>query len=132
MVTLKYYSILLLTILSICSSSALANTDSEASNEVYLVAQIDIKDYQAYMKKYGKPVTQLLRDAGAEILVASRKAKVLEGEWTGNWTVITKFPNAGSANAWYNSKEYQFFKKMRVEKLTNSGNIMLLPSLNAG
>ena len=129
-ITKNLSTVFLFTIFLISSFPVLSNGNTKISNEVFLVAQIDIKDYQAYMEKYGKPVTQLLIDAGAEILVASRKGEILEGEWSGNWTVITKFPNVESAKSWYNSKEYSLFKEMRVEELINSGNIILLPSLN--
>ena len=114
----------------ICSFSVYSKSDDEHSKAVYLVAQISVKDYQEYMNRYGKPVTQLLIDAGAEILVASRKGEILEGEWSGNWTVITKFPSNQAAMNWYNSKEYRLFKTIREDELMNSGNIIILPSIN--
>ncbi|NVJ59628.1 MAG: DUF1330 domain-containing protein [Gammaproteobacteria bacterium] len=116
-------------IILVCSSSVYSEANNEKSGAVYLVAQIDIKDYQDYMKKYGRPVTQQLIKAGAEILVATQSGEVLEGEWSGNWTVISKFPNSEAVNSWYNSKEYSLFKKMRVTELINNGNIIVLPGL---
>jgi len=122
-------SMSLFIILILSSFSVYSKSDNQKEKAIYLVAQISIKDYQEYMNRYGKPVTQLLVDAGADILVASRNGEVLEGEWSGNWTVITKFPSKQAVKKWYNSKEYDYFKKMRVEELMDNGNIVLLPSL---
>jgi len=108
-ITKNLFTVFWFTIFILSSFPALSKGNTKISDEVYLVAQIDIKDYQAYMEKYGKPVTQQLIDAGAEMLVASREGEILEGEWSGNWTVITKFPSVESAKSWYNSKEYSFF-----------------------
>ena len=58
------------------------------SEPVYLIAQIAVKDFDAYLDRYGMPVFGLFQAAGAEVLVATRDTQVLEGEWFGNWTVI--------------------------------------------
>lgn len=131
MTTIKISSaVLLFFIYWLCSFSSNAKDDSEVSKEVYLVAQISVKDHQEYIKKYGRAVSQLLTEAGAEILVASPKVEILEGEWSGNWTVISKFPSTEALKSWYNSEEYSLFKKMRVNKLTDSGNLIVLPNRN--
>ena len=36
----------------------------------YAIAQIDVKDYEAYVSEYGSPVFEQLQKAGAEVLVA--------------------------------------------------------------
>ncbi len=123
-------AILLFSILVVSAFPAQSTSISEETQAVYLVAQISVKDHQEYMTRYGKPVTQLLVDAGAEILVASRDGEILEGDWSGNWTVVTKFPSSHAAKRWYNSKEYGLFKKLRVNELITEGNIVLLPGLN--
>jgi len=82
---------------------------------VYMMAQIDVKDHQAYVEEYGMPVFYQFTEAGAEVLVASREVQVFEGEWSGNWTVIAKFPSAEAATNWYNSLEYALLKKARIE-----------------
>jgi uncharacterized protein (DUF1330 family) len=99
---------------------------------VYMMAQIDVKDLKVYIEEYGMPVFQQFTEAGAEVLVATPEAQVLEGEWSGNWTVIAKFPSAESASAFYNSEKYAPLKKARIEQLSNSGTIVMLPSLNVG
>jgi uncharacterized protein (DUF1330 family) len=99
---------------------------------VYMVAMIDVKDYQAYAEQYGMPVGKMFADAGAEILVATTEPDVLEGSWPGNWTVIVKVPSAEIARALYESDEYAPFKKARVDQLANETHFAVLPGLSPG
>jgi uncharacterized protein (DUF1330 family) len=99
------------------------------SNPVYLMAQIDVIDHEKYIEEYGMPVFDLLTHAGAEVLVATQDASVKEGQGFGNWTVLAKFQSEESANNFYTSKKYAPLKKLRVEKHSNGGNVMLFPGL---
>ncbi len=98
---------------------------------VYMMAQIDVRDHQAYMEEYGMPVLNQFVEAGAEVLVASADAEVFEGSWPGNWTVVVKFPSAEAATSWYNSVEYAPLKTARIEQLSNSGSVVMVPGFNA-
>ena len=102
------------------------------ADPVYMVAMIDVKDYQAYAEQYGMPVGQMFAEVGAEILVATTQPEVLEGSWPGNWTVIVKVPSAEIARALYESDEYAPFKKARIEQLTNATHFAILPGLSPG
>lgn len=130
MLSLKNCSIFLLVITLVSPLPVFSEDNSRADGAVYFVAQIDIKDHQEYREKYARTVARQLVKAGAEILVASRDKTTLEGDWSGNWTVISKFPSAEAANDWYNSAEYATFRKMRQTKLTKGGNIAIFPALN--
>jgi uncharacterized protein (DUF1330 family) len=98
---------------------------------VYMMAQIDVKDHQAYMEEYGMPVLNQFIEAGAEVLVASADAEIFEGDWPGNWTVVVKFSSAEAATSWYNSEEYAPLKAARIDLLSNSGSVVMIPGLNA-
>lgn len=91
----------------------------------YVIGQISVDDLDVYLEKYGQPVGAQLAAAGAEILVASPDATPLEGAWSGNWTVVLKFPSLEAARAWYESPEYAPLKRLRMEELTSGGNIAL-------
>jgi uncharacterized protein (DUF1330 family) len=99
---------------------------------VYMVAMIDVKDYQAYGEQYGMPVARMFAEVGAEVLVATNQPDVLEGSWPGNWTVVVKVPSAEIARALYDSDEYAPFKKARIEQLTNETHFAILPGLGTG
>ena len=91
----------------------------------YLIAQINVKDYPQYINEYGLPVFALGSEHGAEFLVATPDAKPLEGEWSGNWTVVIRFPTAESALTFYNSSEYAPLREARMNELSSGGNLVL-------
>ena len=99
------------------------------SEPIYMVGQISVKDIPVYLERYAAPVAEQLHARGAEILAGDMSPQVLEGDWPGNWTFIVKFPSAGIATEWYNSKEYLAFKKMRLTELTSMGNLVLMGSI---
>jgi uncharacterized protein (DUF1330 family) len=92
---------------------------------VYALAQIDVKNQQDYIEKYGLPVFEQLRAAGGEVLVATDEIQVLEGQGHGNWMVLIRFPSAAAADNWYQSEEYAPLKQARIERLSNSGNVLM-------
>jgi len=96
----------------------------------YVIGQMSVKDYQDYMEKYGAPAFAQFEEAGAEVLVATPEAQVLEGNWAGNWTVILKFPSSESASEWYHSSAYAPLKQERIEILTNGGSMVIAPGFD--
>ena len=92
----------------------------------YLVAQLEIKNREEYIQRYGLPILAMFEDVGAEVLAASPAPKVLEGEWAGNWTVVIRFPSMQAAQDWYNSPEYQPLKELRINELTEGGSVALV------
>lgn len=94
---------------------------------VYMIGQISVKDFDAYLEEYGMPVGQLFADAGADVLVATQEANILEGDWPGNWTVVVRLPSEQAAFDLYNSEEYAPLKKARMERLTTSTTLGIFP-----
>jgi uncharacterized protein (DUF1330 family) len=105
---------------------------SNNSTPGYLIAHIDVKDYPEYIRSYGKPASALLQKYGAEPLVASAAAQVVEGKVGGNWTVVIRFPSLAAAQEFYNSAEYQPLKSLRVNELTNSTSLLLVGGFDMG
>jgi uncharacterized protein (DUF1330 family) len=97
------------------------------SEPVYLVAQIDTEDLPRYRAEYGKHVVPLIAEHGGELLVGSAEAEVLEGTWSGNWTVVIRFPSREAARGWYESAAYAPLKRARIETLTRGANLVLVP-----
>lgn len=65
--------------------------------------------------------------AGAEILVATKHATAKEGQKYGNWTVLAKFETEQALNDFYDSEDYEQFKKLRIETLSNGSNFLSIP-----
>lgn len=91
----------------------------------YVIAQIDVPDLDVYFEKYATPTLAQLEAAGAEILVATPNATTLEGEWSGNWTVVIRFPSVEAARTWYESDQYAPLKRVRTQEVTSGGNLAL-------
>jgi uncharacterized protein (DUF1330 family) len=104
--------------------------ESLLSKPVYMVGIIDVKDFQTYAEKYGKPVGEMFAEVGAEIVAASTEAEVLEGNWDGNWSVIVKVPSAEVARALYDSEKYAPFKAARQRTLANQTTLAIVPALD--
>ncbi|MFT4614734.1 MAG: hypothetical protein ACI9NT_001885 [Bacteroidia bacterium] len=102
------------------------------SEPVYFVAQIDVKDYEAYLEEYGFPLLEQLNVIGAEVLAADPNFDVLEGDWGGNWMAIIKFPSAAVATKFYASSEYAPLKDLRINKLSNRGAVVQVAGIPTG
>ena len=92
----------------------------------YLIGQISVKDFPQYMDVYGRPTLALGPRFGAEFLVASAEGETLEGEWSGNWTVLVRFPSMEAARAFYDCPEYAPLRESRMTSLTSAGNLVLV------
>ena len=89
----------------------------------FVIANIDVKDLEAYKEYVGK-VVPTVKKFGGEYLVRSGEYKVMEGEWQNPRTVVIKFPNYEKALEWYDSEEYKPIKPIR---LNNSiGNMIII------
>jgi uncharacterized protein (DUF1330 family) len=68
-----------------------------------------------------------LQDIGAKVLAASSESQVLEGKWEYKSTVIIEFPSMSVAKKWYSSEEYKPLRDIRINELTEGGNLVLVP-----
>jgi uncharacterized protein (DUF1330 family) len=96
---------------------------------VYVIAQIDVKDYESYLTEYGLPLLDQLNAFGVEVLTAAPDFKVLEGDWEGNWIAIMKFPSAEAFREFYESEKYAPLKRLRIDKLSNTGSVVMVPGI---
>ncbi|CAD0187198.1 hypothetical protein RUESEDTHA_04110 [Ruegeria sp. THAF57] len=85
----------------------------EAESPVYMVASLRVDDMKPFLNGYVFPVTPMLEQAGAEILVATPQVQLLEGHYSANWSVIVRFPSQAAADGWYQSPEYQAMIPLR-------------------
>jgi uncharacterized protein (DUF1330 family) len=113
------------------STIALATTALTApamADPVYMIAQIQIEDHEAFFNEYGAAAGPIVLDNGGRVLVASPAVETLEGAWTGNWTVVIEFPSEEAANqGWYNSDAYQQAIELRTAS-TSLNNLVLAPA----
>ena len=73
---------------------------------VYIVAQIRIRDREAY-GRYEAGFMAVFDQYGGEMLAVDEAPVTLEGQWDHTRTVIIRFVNSADARAWYDSDAYQ-------------------------
>jgi uncharacterized protein (DUF1330 family) len=96
-----------------------------AAAKAYLLALVDVRDFERFNTEYGAKVAPLLERAGAHVLVAAPSVDVREDTWAANWTVVIEFPSRGAATAFYNSPEYQTLIRVR-QRLVQSTTVVLV------
>ena len=89
----------------------------------YVIANIDVKNPEAYKVYVGK-VVPTVKKFGGEYLVRAGEYKVKEGEWKNPRTVVIKFPNYEKALEWYDSEEYKPVKPIRLKN--SVGNMIII------
>ena len=89
----------------------------------YLIGQIQVDDWDAFMNDYGSAAAPSLMEFQGKVLVGGPGATVIEGDWTGNHTVVIEFADMETANAWYNSATYAEARPLRFAN-TSLNNIV--------
>jgi uncharacterized protein (DUF1330 family) len=80
----------------------------------YIVAVVNIKDQQRY-GKYAALAPTAVEKYGGRFLARGGINAVLEGGLGANRVVVTEFPSADKAKAFYNSPEYQAARQNRID-----------------
>ena len=73
---------------------------------VYLIAQINIHNRERYAQ-YEAGFMEIFAQYGGEMLAVDEAPTVLEGQWPHTRTVLIRFADKVSADAWYKSDAYQ-------------------------
>ena len=85
----------------------------------YLIAQINVKNLDND-QEYLKNVTPIAKKYGGEYIVRAGKYDVMEGKWPYKRNVVIRFPTLQKAKEFYNSKEYEPIKKIRIDNAENN------------
>jgi len=78
---------------------------------VYVVAEIEVSNVEAYMKEYQPKAQALIEKNGGRLIAASLKAQALEGQ-APKRVALQQWESMEKVNAWYNSKEYKENRKI--------------------
>ena len=89
----------------------------------FAIFNIEVKNSDAY-QEYVKKVKPTAEKYGGEYIVRGGEYKIMEGNWSYPRTVVIKFPSYEKALEWYNSKEYEPIKKIRLENAQSNGIII--------
>ena len=85
----------------------------------FLIAQLEVTDMDRFMSEYAGPLQPINQRHGAELVVASPKTEVLEGNYKTHMTAVIRFSSEVKARAWYADEEYKPLIDVR-KNLTNT------------
>lgn len=79
-----------------------------------VIGHITVKDAEKWAQ-YRAQVPATLAPWGAELLFRGQRAGILAGNHDHLDTVVIRFPDADTVDAWYNSPEYQALIPLRQQ-----------------
>lgn len=79
-----------------------------------VIGHITVKDAEKWAQ-YRAQVPATLAPWGAELLFRGQRASILAGNHDHLDTVVIRFPDADTVDAWYNSPEYQALIPLRQQ-----------------
>lgn len=82
-----------------------------------LVALVKIKD-PAKMQEYSGAALPTITAAGGSLVTRGKVKSVLAGSFDADATLIAKFADVATANAWYNGAAYQALVPLRDQAMT--------------
>ena len=94
---------------------------------VYLIAQINIHNRDR-CGQYEAGFMEIFSQYGGEMLAVDETPTVLEGQWSHTRTVLIRFVDTVSADAWYKSDAYQELARHRWE--ASVADVALLQGLS--
>ncbi len=81
----------------------------------YMIVTAKIADRDAFINGYGMAAAALVAKFGGKYVLRGPGAKMLEGDFgDGASMVISEWPDAAAAQAFWNSPEYAEVKKLRA------------------
>lgn len=91
---------------------------AQSTPPAYVVAEVAIRDAEAFMREYAPKVAGTLEPYGGRFLT-SGKVIALEGDVPQRFVIIA-FDNAERARAWYDSSAYQQLVPIRLKTGTST------------
>jgi len=104
-------------------------TTASTAKPAFLLVQVQAKNLEALVQRYAGGAIQSLAQFGGEMIAGTPAPKVFEGKWEGNWAAVLRFPSLEMAEAWYNSPEYQPWRELRIQELTDGGQVLLIEGM---
>lgn len=92
----------------------------------FAMVQIKIKDLAEFNERYAQHVFPILERSGVQMVAGSTTPTTREGDFDGNWAAILRFSSMKAAMAWYDSADYEPFKQLRINELTDSNSIIFI------
>ncbi len=99
---------------------------SATTTPAYAMVQINITNPEEFMERYAQHVFPILDAAGVEMIAGTMTPSTIEGDFSGNRDAILKFSSMDAAHEWYNSADYEPYKNIRLNELTDFTSLVFL------
>jgi len=99
---------------------------ADESTPAYAIIQIKIKDFADFNERYSQYVFPILDKAGAQMVAGSPSPTTTEGDFDGNWAAVLRFPSMDAARAWYDGPDYEPYKRLRINELTDFNSVVFI------
>jgi len=99
---------------------------TEEAKPAYALVQINMKNPEEFMERYAQHVFPILDAWGVEMIAGSTTPTTKEGDFSGNWAAVLRFSSMEAAETWYDSADYEPFKNLRINELTDSGSLVFV------
>jgi len=83
---------------------------------VYALLDVTVKDREK-LREYVEGHRASFQKYGGKLLFRSNDMEMIEGNWSPKLFVVHEWPSEGAFKAWYNSQEYEPWKKLRKEAM---------------
>jgi uncharacterized protein (DUF1330 family) len=101
-----------------------------AAKPAYIMVHMKVNSLEELNQRYAQFAIPILMKHGGQMIAGTPAPTVKEGEWNGNWAAVLKFPSMEAAEGWYNSKEYQPYKNLRINELqSETGRVVIIPGM---
>jgi uncharacterized protein (DUF1330 family) len=124
----KYTVALAMTASFVLGGLAVQGLHAQAKPPGYYVAEITVKDQDAYMKEFVPPATKSLQERGGKFVIRGGKTMSMQGAPPAPRVVVLQFDSMDKAEAWWNSSaqkaaqaigdKYATFRAYIVEGVT--------------
>ena len=85
---------------------------AQAKPPVYLIAEIDVKNLDAYLKEYAPKAQELIKASGGRLLAAGQDVTSLEGAPPKKRVAVQVWDSMEKLRAWRNSAEFKDVRKI--------------------
>jgi uncharacterized protein (DUF1330 family) len=126
---MKKYHTIALSLLAgaVIGGGVIQGLHAQSTPPVYVVAEIDVQNVEAYTRDYVPKAQALIRSMGGKFLAAGQKVTQLEGEPPKTRVAVQVWPSMDKIQAWQKSaelkelraivKDYAKFRVFAVEGL---------------
>ena len=99
---------------------------ADVATPAYAMIQINMKDPDEFMERYAQHVFPILDAWDVKMIAGSMTPTTKEGDYSGNWAAILQFASMEAAEAWYNSSDYEPYKNLRIDELTDFTSVVFV------